>query len=254
MNATEPKDGTPTPESIVDRAAREHRDGFSIDVSGDDEVDKTLAALEMAGEEVAAGFRPARHAPLAPEVRFLHSSRTIHELITDRNRSVGIFLFVASVLFAASSSLLDAKPVGRLIVPLAAIQYWCLPVTFATLAVIGAFVMLILARTRVGLIYEVSKMNALLGLPSGRVQRISPLSIFFLMQGLVVLLGGASLGTAVGMVVAGRGVGTWADRGVVAGVAGAVAYIAAFESLYFAFVRRANDDARRAGPPPQGST
>ena len=247
MDATPPKVGTLTPESIVDRATREHRDGFSIDVSGDDEVDKTLAALEMAGEEAAAGFRPARHAPLAPEVRFLHSSRTIHELITDRNRSVGIFLFVASVLFASSSALLDAKPVGRLIVPLGVIQYWCLPVTFATLAVIGAFVILILTRTRVGLIYEVSKMNALLGLPSDRVQRISPLSIFFLMQALVVLLGGACLGTSVGMVVSGRGPSTWADLGLVVGVAAAVAYIAVFESLYFGFVRRANDDARRAG-------
>ena len=65
LDATQPENQKLTPESIVDRAAREHRDGFSIDVAGDDEVDKTLAALEMAGEEVAAGFRPARHTPLA---------------------------------------------------------------------------------------------------------------------------------------------------------------------------------------------
>ena len=67
------------------------------------------------------------------------------------------------------------------------------------------------------------------------------------MQALVVLLGGACLGLSVGMVVSGRGSGTWADLGLVAGVAGAVAYIAIFESLYFIFVRRANDEARRAG-------
>ena len=247
MDTTPPQTGTPSPESIVDNAARERRDGISIDVLGDDEVDKTLAALEMAGEEVIAGFRPARHAPLAPEVRFLHSSRTIHELITDRNRSVGIFLFVASVLFAATSSLLDAKPVGRLIVPLGVIQYWCLPVTFGMLAIIGAFVTLILTRTRVGLIYEVSKMNALLGLPSDRVRRISPLSIFFLMHALVVLLGGACLGTATGMVVSGQGPTTWADLGLIIGVAAGVVYIIVFEVLYFAFVFQATNDARRAG-------
>ena len=247
MDATTPKSQSLTPESIVDHASRERRGGLSIDVSGDDEVDKTLAALEMAGEEIAAGFRPARHTPLAPEVRFLHSSRTIHELITDRNRSVGIFLFVASVLFAASSSLLDVKPVGRLIVPLGLLQYWCLPVTFGTLAIIGAFVMLILARTRVGLIYEVAKLNALLGLPSDRVQRISPLSIFFLMQALVAFLGGACPGTAVGMVVSGQAQGTWADLGLAIGVVAAIGYIAVFEILYFTFVRRANTDARRAG-------
>ena len=251
LDATARKKETPTPEASVERAAGEHRDGFAIDVSGDDEVDKALAALEMAGEEAAAGFRPGRHAPLAPEVRFLHSSRTIHELITDRNRSVGIFLFVASVLFAASSALLDAKPVGRLIVPLGVIQYWCLPVTFGTLAVIGGFVALILTRTRVGLIYEVSKMNALLGLPSDRVSRVSPLSIFFLMQALVVLLGGASLGTAAGMVVSGRGPAAWADLGLVVGVAGAVLYIATFEALYVILVRRATDNARRAGEAPR---
>jgi hypothetical protein len=37
-------------------------------------------------------------------------------------------------------------------------------------------------------------MNALLGLPVGRVSRVSPLSIFFLMQLLVSLAGGCSGG------------------------------------------------------------
>jgi uncharacterized membrane protein YdbT with pleckstrin-like domain len=49
----------------------------------------------------------------------------------------------------------------------------------------------LLIRTRAGLIYEVAKMNALLGLPVGRVKRLSPLSIFFLMQTMISLLGGA---------------------------------------------------------------
>ena len=41
-------------------------------------------------------------------------------------------------------------------------------------------------------IYEVAKMNALLGLPVGRVQRINPLSIFFIMQAIISVAGGAS--------------------------------------------------------------
>jgi uncharacterized ion transporter superfamily protein YfcC len=38
----------------------------------------------------------------------------------------------------------------------------------------------------------VAKMNVLLGLPVGRVQRIQPLSIFFLMHLLICLAGGLS--------------------------------------------------------------
>ncbi len=62
---------------------------------------------------------------------------------------------------------------------------------------------LILVRTRIGLIYEVSKMNALLGLPSERVKRVNPLSIFFLMYLMVALLGAACAGLTVGL-LAGR--------------------------------------------------
>src|SRR5436305_5998301 len=163
-------------------------DGISLDVSEDAEVDKRLASIELAGEEVAAGWKPAPHQPLSPEVRFLHVSRTIHQLITDRNRTVGIFLAVASVSFAASTALLNARADVVPMIPLRALQYWCLPVTFGTLAVIGAVMCLILVRTRIGLIYEVAKMNALLGLPSERVKRVNPLSIFLLMY-LVVCLG-----------------------------------------------------------------
>ena len=100
----------------------------------------------------------------------------------------------------------------RPIIPLAAIQYWCLPVTFAVLAIIGAFMSLILIRTRIGLIYEVAKMNALLGLPTTRVKRVNPLSIFFLMHALVVLLGGASAGLMAGMFASSCGHGPGGDR------------------------------------------
>src|SRR5262249_25143250 len=44
----------------------------------------------------------------------------------------------------------------------------------------------------VGLIYEVAKMNILLNLPIGRVKRINPLSIFFIMHALVSAAGGVS--------------------------------------------------------------
>ena len=35
---------------------------------------------------------------ITPGMRYLHSSRTIHQLVTDRNRAVGIYLAVASLL------------------------------------------------------------------------------------------------------------------------------------------------------------
>ena len=185
----------------LDAPAHDHASGFSEELAGEESVDRKLATLEMVGEEVAAGWKPEPHVPLAPEVRFLHVSRTIHQLITDRKRSVGIFLAVASILFASSTALLGARRDVVPVIPLKAIQYWCLPVTFGTLAVIGAFMALILVRTRIGLIYEVSKMNALLGLPSERVKRVNVLSIFFLMYLMVVLLGGASAGLTVSMLM-----------------------------------------------------
>src|SRR5262249_17263167 len=78
--------------------------------------------------------------------------------------------------------------------PIETLQHWCLPVTFATMAVLAIFAGLLLVRTRVGLIYEVAKMNVLLGLPVGRVQRINPLGIFFIMHLLVSIAGGCSGG------------------------------------------------------------
>ncbi len=59
---------------------------------------------------------------------------------------------------------------------------------------LAVFVGFLLIRTRVGLIYEVAKMNALLGLPVGRVSRISPLSLFFVMQAFISLAGGVASG------------------------------------------------------------
>jgi hypothetical protein len=76
----------------------------------------------------------------------------------------------------------------------ATIRRWVFPVTFGVLTVLSVFIAFLLIRTRIGLIYEVAKMNALLGLPVGRVQRINPLSIFFIMQAIISLAGGCCAG------------------------------------------------------------
>jgi len=161
----------------------------SFDVKqGEGMSEKLVDAIEMIGEESAAGFQAAP-SEVTPGMRYLHASRTIHQLVTDRNRAVGIFLAVASLLLTASGAILNANPPGELMVPIHEIRRWCLPITFAVLTVLSAFMALLLIRTRVGLIYEVAKMNALLGLPLGRVQRLSPLSIHFVLH-LIISLGG----------------------------------------------------------------
>jgi hypothetical protein len=167
-------------------------DGFAA-ASLDDATEKRLDEIEMIGEEHAANLPPPGHSEVTAGMRYLHASRTIHQLVTDRNRAVGIYLAVASLLYTAAAALMHADPNAvKLIVPLAEFQYWAFPVTFATLTVLALFIGLLLIRTRVGLIYEVAKMNVLLGLPSGRVQRINPLSIFFLMHLMISAAGGLS--------------------------------------------------------------
>ncbi len=184
----------PAPKSDVTDLAREvpppsaGLDSFDVK-SGEGYSEKLVDAIEMLGEETAAGLRPAP-SQVTPGMRYLHCSRTIHQLVTDRNRAVGIFLAVASLLLTASSALFHARPDGDLIIPVEEIQRWCLPITFGTLTVLALFAAFLLIRTRIGLIYEVAKMNALLGLPLGRVKRVGLLSIFFLMHALVSLAGG----------------------------------------------------------------
>lgn len=153
--------------------------------------EKVVDAIEMIGEENAAQLSPAP-AQVTPGMRYLHSSRTIHQLVSDRNRAVGIYLAAASLLLTASGAIFHANPRGDMIIPIDEVQRWCLPVTFATLTVLALFMAFLLIRTRVGLIYEVAKMNALLGLPIGRVSRLSPLSVHSIMHGLISLGGGAS--------------------------------------------------------------
>jgi hypothetical protein len=160
----------------------------------DDQTEKRVDEIEMIGEEQAANLPPPGHSEVTAGMRYLHSSRTIHQLVTDRNRAVGLYLAVASLLWTASSAILNARPenLRSLIVPIDVIQRWCLPVTFGVLAVLALFAGFLLIRTRIGLIYEVAKMNVLLGLPVGRVKRVNPLSIFFIMHALISVAGGAS--------------------------------------------------------------
>jgi len=168
-----------------------HLGGVLGNAVSDEETERRLDAIEMIGEEEAAGLPPPA-AAVTPGMRYLHCSRTIAQLITDRNRAVGLYLAVASLLWTASSALLNARPQGELLVPIETIQRWCLPATFTTLSVLAIFVALLLVRTRVGLIYEVAKMNVLLGLPIGRVQRLNPLGVFFIMHALISVAGGCS--------------------------------------------------------------
>ncbi len=164
-------------------------DSFDIK-TGEGYAEQLVDAIEMIGEEKAAGMDTPSE--VSPGMRYLHCSRTIHQLVTDRNRAVGIYLAVASLLLTASGAILHANPPGELIIPITEIQRWCLPVTFAALTILAVFMAVLLIRTRVGMIYEAAKMNALLGLPIGRVQRNSPLSIHFLMQTMISVAGGAS--------------------------------------------------------------
>jgi len=158
----------------------------------EEQTERRVDDIEMLGEEEAAGLRGAEQSEVSPGMRYLHSSRTIHQLVSDRNRAVGIFLAVASLMWTASGAILNARPAAPLIVPIESIQRWCLPTTAASLAVLALFTGFLLIRARIGLIYEVAKMNALLGLPVGRVKRVNPLSIFFIMHVLTSLAGGAS--------------------------------------------------------------
>jgi len=178
--------------SHVKPATEANTAGFSTQAVDEEATEKLVDQIEMIGEETAADFRPPGHSEVTPGMRYLHSSRTIHQLVSDRNRAVGLFLAVATLLWTASSSVLnaDAHATGELLIPLGVIKQWCLPVTFGTLTAFSLFVSFLLIRTRIGLIYEVAKMNVLLGLPIGRVQRVNVLSLFFIMHAMVCLAGG----------------------------------------------------------------
>ncbi len=104
---------------VVRQVPRTDRAGTeSLDVkSGEGNSEQVVDAIEMIGEEQAAGLGSHGPSQVTPAMRYLHSSRTIHQLVTDRNRAVGIYLAVASLLVTASSALLNASPKGDLILP-----------------------------------------------------------------------------------------------------------------------------------------
>lgn len=191
MSNPSPPAPVPTKEALPGLA---HTSGLTGEELLEEQVEKKLDAIEMIGEEEAAGLTAPGHSEISAGMRFLHSSRTIHQLVTDRNRAVGIYLAVASLLWTASSAILNAKPenLRHLIVPIETIQRWCLPATFGAMTVLALFAAFLLIRTRIGLIYEVAKMNVLLRLPIGRVQRVNPLSVFFILHALISVAGGAS--------------------------------------------------------------
>src|SRR5436309_1166833 len=91
-----------------------HADGLTISAQAAAEAlepsERRVDEIEMIGEEVAAGFRPPGASEVSAGMRYLHSSRTIHQLVTDRNRAVGLYLAVASLMWTASGALLNAKP------------------------------------------------------------------------------------------------------------------------------------------------
>jgi hypothetical protein len=167
-------------------------DGFDAKEIMDD-TEKAIDQIEMIGEEEAAGMRRGG-SQISAAMRYLHSSRTIHQLVSDRNRAVGIFLAVATLLWTASAAVMNAHDDPHYIIPLTTVKRWCMPFTFGVLTLLSVFVAFLLIRTRVGLIYEVAKMNVMLGLPVGRVRHLSPLSIFFIMQAMISLAGGCSAG------------------------------------------------------------
>lgn len=193
-NPSPPSGGSPAVAAQSPPPKTSQTEGLFGVTSLDEQTEKRIDEIEMIGEEEAASLRPAGHSEINAGMRYLHCSRTIHQLVTDRNRAVGIYLAVASLLWTASSAILNAQESQNemLMVPLGAIKRWCIPATAGLLAVLAIFVGLLLIRTRIGLIYEVAKMNVLLGLPIGRVKRIGVLSIFFIMHALISLAGGCS--------------------------------------------------------------
>src|SRR4051812_15334201 len=74
-------------------------EGIQSVASLEDPIEKRVDEIEMIGEEQAAGFHLPGHSDISAGMRYLHCSRTIHQLVTDRNRAVGLYLAVASLLW-----------------------------------------------------------------------------------------------------------------------------------------------------------
>jgi hypothetical protein len=161
----------------------------------DEDLNARLNEIELLGEEHAARFViPAQRSPVGPDALYLHMSRNVHQLLLERTRAITIFLAVASLLWTGSGLLLRAQPAADTLVPLRYIQTWCLPITSAVCLILAVLVALWLMRIREGLVYEVAKMNLLVGVHSARVTRANPFSIASLVQLIISLAGGLSAG------------------------------------------------------------
>src|ERR1700733_7083556 len=127
------------PRSEMEDVVREVPPPTPADTSGLDakelleETEKKIDQIEMIGEEVAGGFRPAGASQISPALRYLHISRTIHQLVTDRNRAVGIFLAVAGLLWTATAAVMNAPPDDAYIIPLSTVKRWSQPFTFGVM-------------------------------------------------------------------------------------------------------------------------
>jgi hypothetical protein len=117
----------------------------SFNIKGGEGYSEQLVdAIDMIGEENAADFKPSK-SEVTAVARYLHVSRTIHQLVVDRNRCVGIYLTVASLLLTACGIMLNAHvDEGVMIVPMDSIKRWCLPVTFAILTVLALIMALMM--------------------------------------------------------------------------------------------------------------
>jgi hypothetical protein len=97
-------------------------------------------------------------------------------------------------------------------------------------------------RTRVGIIYEVAKMNALLNRPLGRVSHLNPLSIFFLLQSIISLAGGGTSAMFTIFMMRLAGHGSWMAIAVGAGVG--VAITIGLTALYAITVAATTSDEK----------
>src|SRR2546423_13281825 len=88
----------------------DHLDEFTIRDRVVESPEDRADRIEMIGEETAAGLTPTARSEVTAGMRYLHCSRTIHQLIADRNRAVALYLAVATLLWTASTALLNAKP------------------------------------------------------------------------------------------------------------------------------------------------
>src|SRR2546429_3163682 len=79
----------------------EHAGGLKVSAPLDARTERRINEIEMIGEETAAAMPAPSQTEVTGGMRYLHSSRTIHQLVTDRNWAVGLYLAVATLLFPA---------------------------------------------------------------------------------------------------------------------------------------------------------